>query len=80
MRDHWCRGCCHLVAVDLNFTCQDCGSQSTGLATHHLILSPNEHSGRGKTSEAQHDTLRQTQYPLHYRLARGFAIMNGGSI
>jgi hypothetical protein len=81
-RDHWCRGCGHLVRVSNTLRCLDCGSDQTGIARKlgDLILSRDENSGRGKTHEAQHDAIRQSKYPYTYRLARGFAILNGGSI
>lgn len=40
-------------------------------------LEPDENSGRGKTFEQAHDVQRQTQYAVHYRLTRGFAILSG---
>lgn len=40
-------------------------------------LTPNENSGKGRPLEREHDTLRKTQYPLAYRLARGFRILSG---
>jgi hypothetical protein len=41
-------------------------------------LAPNENSGRGKHFEQTHDVARQLQYPMQYRLRRGFAILSGG--
>lgn len=80
-RDYWCRDCNHLVDVFSNYKCRDCGSENTGLAPDGtLILSRDRNSNLGKTHEPQHDAMRQTQYPVTYRLARGFAIMNGGQV
>jgi hypothetical protein len=80
--DYWCRNCNHVVKVRRGKVCVLCGSRNTGMAYKlgDLILRPDENSGRGKTHEEQHDTMRQTKYPYTYRLARGFAIMNGGQI
>lgn len=75
-----CRSCSHVAEIDIWLRCMFCGSSKTGILQQRNGFVRGRRLGIGKTQEAQHDAARQAQYPIHYRLTRGFAIMGGGSV
>lgn len=78
-----CADCKHVFERELEYgdavlvfeDCPFCGSSDVRIAGD--VLQPDENSGRGKAFEPEHDVARKQQYPLHYRLARGFALLSG---
>lgn len=58
---------------------KNCPKCDDGVGECVCGLSPSWKPAPARTQEPQHDVVRQTQYPLHYRLTRGFAILSGRS-
>lgn len=77
--DHFCRSCHHLTRQVRGGKCIWCESTDIGLVSNNYVLHPFKRA-TGKQFNEEPDTVRKSLYPLHYRLARGFSIINGGDI
>ena len=80
-KEHFCRNCSHITYQKDNH-CMWCGSDQIGLyqPTSAKKLKACRENSPGRNQEEQPSVIRMIQYPYHYRLTRGFAIMNGGSV